>query len=78
MQFISDASAQTGGSLLSYGTLYSTKAKPTIKFNSNSGIYNQSDNVVKIFTNNTDVLTIDANQVLSGNATGLTNLNYIK
>ena len=75
MQFISDASAQTGGSLLSYSTFYSTKTKPSIKLNSNSGIYNDSDNVIKIFTNNTDALIINASQQLSGNGTGLTNLN---
>jgi len=76
MQFINDASAQTGGSLLLFNTFYSTKAKPSIKLNSNSGIYNPSDNVVKIFTNNIDALTIDASQYLTGNGTGLTNLNY--
>jgi hypothetical protein len=76
MEFINDASFQTGGSLLSYNTFYTTKVKPTIKLNSNSGIYNPSNNVIKIFTNNNDALTIDENQQLSGNATGLTNLNY--
>ena len=76
MEFINDASLQTGGSLLSYNTFYTTKVKPTIKLNSNSGLYNPSNNVIKLFTNNNDALTIDENQQLSGNATGLTNLNY--
>ena len=75
MQFITDNSIQNG-TILSYGLSYSTKAKPTLKLNSNSGIYNPSDNVFKIFTNNTDALTIDANQYLTGDGTGLTNLNY--
>ena len=75
MQFISDNSIQDG-SLLSYGLSYSTKEKPTLKLNSNSGIYNPSDNVFKIFTNNIDALTIDANQILTGNGSGLTNVNY--
>jgi hypothetical protein len=48
----------------------------TINFNATSGIYNPSANVIKIFTNNIDALTIDENQFLTGNATGLTNLNY--
>ena len=76
MEFINDVSAQTGSSLLSYNTFYTTKVKPTIKLNSNSGIYNPSNNVIKIFTNNNDALTIDENQFLTGNAIGLTNLNY--
>ena len=75
MQFIQDNSTQNS-TLLTYGLSYSTKAKPTLKLNSNSGIYNPSDNIIKIFTNNTDALIIDANQYLTGNATGLTNLNY--
>ena len=48
----------------------------TINFNATSGISNPSANVIKIFTNNIDALTIDENQFLTGNATGLTNLNY--
>ena len=52
MQFINDASTQNGGSLLSFSKFYSTKTNPSIKLNSNSGIYNPSDNVMKIFTNN--------------------------
>ena len=75
MQFITDNSTQNS-TLSSYALSYSTKAKPTLKLNSNSGIFNPSDNVFKIFTNNTDALTIDANQYLTGIATGLTNLNY--
>ena len=76
MQFINDASAQTGGSLLSYGTFYSTKTNPSIKLNSKSGIYNDSDNVIKIFTNNTDALIIDASQNISCNGSGIINVNY--
>ena len=76
MEFINDTSAQKEGSLLSYNTFYTTKVKPTIKLNSNSGLYNPSNNVIKLFTNNNDALTINENQQLSGNGTGLTNLNY--
>ena len=76
MQFISDASAQTGGSLLSYNKFYTSKTNPSIKLNSKSGIYNDSDNVIKIFTNDIDALTIDASQNITGNGSGLTNVNY--
>ena len=55
MQFIQDNSTQNS-TLLTYGLSYSTKAKPTLKLNSNSGIYNPSDNIIKIFTNNADAL----------------------
>ena len=76
MNFISDTSAQTNGSTLSYTTFYTTKAKPSIKLNLNSGLYNPSNNVINFFTNNNEALTINENQQLSGNGTGLTNLNY--
>ena len=59
---------------LSYS--YKTKNTPDITFNGSSGIYNESINNIKIFTNNTDALTIDSNQCLYGNATGLTHLQY--
>ena len=59
---------------LSYS--YKTKNTPDITFNGSSGIYNGSINNIKIFTNNTDALTIDSNQCLYGNATGLTHLQY--
>ena len=75
MSFITDTSTQLNNALTPSDT-FSTSATPNINFNSSSGIYNPSANVIKIFTNNTDALTIDANQYLTGNATGLTNLIY--
>ena len=75
MSFIPDTSIQLDNVLTPYDT-FSTSTTPNINFNASSGIYNPSANVIKIFTNNTDALTLDANQCLTGNATGLTNLNY--
>ena len=55
---------------------YNTITTPEINFNGTSGIYNPSNNVIKMFTNNIDALTIDSNQCLYGNGTGLTNIGY--
>ncbi len=67
----SNTSTQLNNELYTYDNYSST-----INFNATSGIYNPSANVIKIFTNDNDALTIDENQFLTGNATGLTNLNY--
>ena len=55
---------------------YNTISTPEVNFNGTSGIYNPSNNVIKMFTNNIDALTIDSNQCLYGNGTGLTNIGY--
>ena len=75
MSFPSDTSTQLNNAL-SISDNYTSATTPNINFNATSGIYNPSANVIKIFTNNTDALTINASQQLSGNGTGLTNLNY--
>ena len=75
MSYPTDTSTQLNN-VLTISDNYSSSTTPNINFNSSSGIYNPSDNVVKIFTNNIDALTIDASQYLTGNGTGLTNLNY--
>ena len=75
MQFNNDSSTQTG-TTLSTTTKYSTKTIPDIEFNSTSGIYNPSLNTLTFFTNNTDALTISSSQVISGNGSGLTLINY--
>ena len=76
MSFIQDSSAQTTATLPAIVIYYSTQAKPTIPLNTACGIYNPSNNIIKIFTNNTDALTINSNQEISGNGSGLSNLNY--
>ena len=55
---------------------YNTISTPEVNFHGTSGIYNPSNNVIKMFTNNIDALTIDSNQCLYGNGTGLTNIGY--
>ena len=76
MSFITDTSTQLNNSTLTstFTTTYTTSTSPDIIFNVTCGIYNPSQNVIKIFTNNTDALTIDSNQSLYGNATGLTHI----
>jgi hypothetical protein len=73
--FIQDTSTQTT-SVITANQRYTTKAIPNISFNGTSGIYNPAADNIKIFTNNVDALTIDSNQGLYGNGTGLTNLGY--
>ena len=73
--FINDNSTQ-----LSYiPTLsfsYNTISNPDINFNGTSGIYNSTSNTIIIFTSQTSALTIDSNQCIYGNGTGLTHLQY--
>ena len=77
MNFPNDDSTQTGIINVSYTTPYSSITNPNILFNDfKSGIYNPSLNTIRLFTNNTDALTIDSNQCLYGNGTGLTNIGY--
>ena len=75
MSFPYDNSTQLGN-IQSLITTYSTNTTPDISFNGTSGIYNPSANNIRLFTNNIDALTIDSNQCLYGNATGLTHLQY--
>ncbi len=56
---------------------YNTILSPEVSFDGTSGIYNPSNKVIKMFTNNKDALTIDSTQCLYGNGTGLTNIGYI-
>ncbi len=75
MSYPCDTSTQINNAL-TLSDNYSSSSAPNINFNSSCGRYNPSANVIKIFTNNTDALTINGSQQLSGNGTGLTNLNY--
>ena len=63
MSFIPDTSTQLNIFLSIYDD-YSSITSPNINFNSSSGIYNPEENIIKIFTNNIDELTIDENQQL--------------
>ena len=73
--FSPDTSIQiTGDSTLS--KTYNTKDNPNLTFHSRAGIYNSADNTIKIFTNNVDALTIDANQKVICNGSLITNINY--
>ena len=77
MNFNNDNSTQLNIGTATYAPSYSSKTAPNILFNDGtSGFYNPSINNIRLFTNNIDALTIDSNQCLYGNATGLTNLGY--
>jgi len=78
MNFNNDNSTQLNIGTATYTPSYSSKTAPNIILNDGtSGIYNPSINNIRLFTNNIDALTIDSNQCLYGNATGLTNLGYV-
>ena len=50
MDFIQDNSDQSAsGGLSSFSAIYTTKPRPSISLNSNSGIYNPSDNVINFW-----------------------------
>ena len=73
--FTADSSTQgTGG--FTNTKAFNTKDNANIKFFSKSGIYNSGDNTIKIFTNNVDALTIDANQKVICNGSLITNLDW--
>ena len=73
--FSPDLSIQiTGDSTLS--KTYNTKDNPNLTFHSRAGIYNSADNTIKIFTNNVDALTIDANQKVICNGSLITNITW--
>jgi len=73
--FIQDLSTQTTSGISSNQN-YSSQTIPYVNFNGTGGIYNPSQDNIRIFTNNIDALTIDSNQCLYGNGTGLTHLQY--
>ena len=73
--FIEDTSEQSTATISS-NPRYTTIASPNTSFNGTTGIYNPSLDTIKIFTNNTDAFTIDNNQCIFGNGTGLTNIGY--
>ena len=75
--FVADTFSQAGaGGLTALSAKYSTLSLPSMKFSTKSGIYNSADNVIKIFTNNVDALTIDANQKVICNGSLITNLDW--
>ena len=77
MNFNNDNSTQLNIGSTTFTPSYSSKTAPNLILNdSTSGIYNPSLNTIKFFTNNIDAFTIDENQCLYGNATGLSNLGY--
>ena len=64
MNFNNDNSTQLNVSTATYTPSYLSKTTPNISFNGSSGIYNPTADNIRIFTNNTDALTIDSNQCL--------------
>jgi len=75
--FTPDTSIQLTGNATNAIT-YNTKDNPNIAFHSFAGIYNSGNNVIKIFTNNIDALTIDNNQKVICNGSLITNLDWNK
>jgi hypothetical protein len=73
--FNQDTSTQ-GGTPTFVSTTYNTKDNPNIKMKTKCGIYNSGDNIIKIFTNNIDALTIDNNQKVICNGSLITTLSY--
>ena len=73
--FNEDTSTQ-GGTTSFVSTTYNTKENPNIKMKTKCGIYNSGDNVIKIFTNNIDALTINENQKVVCDGSLITNLDY--
>ena len=77
MSYPTDASVQFNYTTITILPTFSSVTTPSILFNDGtSGLYNPSNNVIKMFTNNIDALTIDSNQCFYGNGTGLTNIGY--
>ena len=75
--FNNDTSIQLNYTTSSYLPSYSSASNPSILFNDGtSGIYNATANSIIFYTSSTTGLTIDSNQCLYGNATGLTQLQY--
>ena len=77
MNFNNDNSTQLNITTASYLPTYSSTTNPSILFNDGtSGIYNATSNTIIFYTSGTTALTIDSNQCLYGNGTGLTNIGY--
>ncbi len=77
MSFPNDTSTQLDFTTVSISPIYSSVTNPTILFNDGtSRIYNNMTNSIICFTSSTTAFTIDTNQCLYGNRTGLTNIGY--
>ena len=75
--FNNDTSVQLNYTTSSYLPSYSSASNPSILFNDGtSGIYNATANSIIFYTSSTTAFTIDSNQCLYGNGTGLTNIGY--
>ena len=79
MEYPTNSSTQLDYRTLSILPTFSSVSNPSIfrLFNDGiSGIYNNTTNSLIVFTSSTTALTIDTNQCLYGNGTGLTNIGY--
>ena len=77
MSFTNDTSTQLNYTTFTNLPTYSSVTNPSILFNDGtSGIYNSTANTIIMYTSSTTALTIDSNQCLYGNGTGLTHLQY--
>ena len=77
MNFINDNSTQLNITTTSYLPSYSSITNPSILFyDGTSGIYNATANTIIMYTSGTTALTIDSNQCIYGNGTGLTHIQY--
>jgi hypothetical protein len=75
--FNNDTSTQLNTTSFSYLPSCSSASNPSILFDyGTSGIYNATANSIIFYTSGTTALTIDTNQCLYGNGTGLTNIGY--
>ncbi len=77
MSYPTDTSVQFDYTTVTILPTFSSVTSPSILFNDGtSGIYNNTANSIIVFTSSTTALTIDTNQCLYGNGTGLTNIGY--
>ncbi len=77
MSFPNDLSTQLNYTSITIISTFSSVTNPSILFNDGtSGIYNNTTNSIIFFSSSTTALTIDTNQGLYGNGTGLTNIGY--
>ncbi len=77
MSFPNDLSTQLNYASFTIIPTFSSVTNPSILFNDGtSGIYNNTTNSIIFYTSSTTALTIDTNQYLFGNGTGLTNIGY--
>ena len=73
--FTPDTSIQLTGNSTNAIT-YNTKDNPNLAFHSRAGIYNSADNVIKIFTNNADALTINSSGQVICNGSLITDISW--